>query len=151
MGKRKAEEVEEDAKEEEEEEPRKSLYLSPIAKPLITDKLPWRALKLLKKAVSEKAIRRGVPECTKALRKGTKGIVFLAGDMYPTDVFAHVPILCEENGVHYCYVSLRHELGSACQTRRPISIIMVLEKDEAAYAKTYEQVATAIKAVHPYM
>mmetsp|Transcript_53363 Transcript_53363/g.73137 ORF Transcript_53363/g.73137 Transcript_53363/m.73137 type:complete len:148 (-) Transcript_53363:81-524(-) len=143
------EETKEEVKEE--EEPRKSLYVSPIANPMITDKLLGRSLKLLKKAVSEKQIRRGVPECTKALRKGQKGIVFLAGDIYPMDVFAHVPILCEEKGVSYCYVSSRHELGGACQTRRPISIIMVLEKSDASYAKTYEQVETAIKAIHPYM
>lgn len=56
------------------------------------DKLLDRALKLLKKAVSEKQTRlelkrmlccacwlsrRGVPECTKAMRKGQKGICFL--------------------------------------------------------------------------
>merc|ERR1719356_1344223 len=120
------EEAEEEVKEE-----KKPLYTSPIAQPLITDKLLSRALKLLKKAVSEKKTRRGVPECTKAIRKGSKGIVFLAGDIYPMDVFAHVPVFCEEKGIYYCYVSSRHELGGACQTRRPISLIMVLQpKDD---------------------
>merc|ERR1719222_1001560 len=142
--------VEEDAQEEEEE--RKSLYVSPIANPIITDKLLARSLKLLKKAVSEKKTRRGVPECVKAVCKGQQGICFLAGDIYPMDVFAHVPILCEEKGIYYVYVKSRHELGAACQTRRPISLIMVLEpKDDSAYAKTYEQVLTGIKAIHTYM
>eukprot|EP00438_Fugacium_kawagutii_P033310 Skav219639 [mRNA] locus=scaffold628:287867:298463:- [translate_table: standard] len=59
-------------------EPRKALYVSPLADPLIADKLLDRALKLLKKAISEKQTRRGVPECTKAMRKGQKGICFLA-------------------------------------------------------------------------
>jgi len=142
-----------DEKNEEEEPPPKAVYKSPLADPLITDKLQARAFKLLKKAVSEKGkTRRGVPECTKAIRKGQKGICFLAGDIYPVDVFAHVPTLCEEKGVHYCYIPSRHELGGACQTRRPISLIMVLEpKDDSPYAKTYEQVLSGIKAVHPYM
>eukprot|EP00408_Alexandrium_pacificum_P026803 CAMPEP_0171204488 /NCGR_PEP_ID=MMETSP0790-20130122/26067_1 /TAXON_ID=2925 /ORGANISM="Alexandrium catenella, Strain OF101" /LENGTH=95 /DNA_ID=CAMNT_0011669991 /DNA_START=92 /DNA_END=375 /DNA_ORIENTATION=- len=83
-------EAEPEQEREEEEEP-KSLYVSPIANPIITDKLLDRALKLLKKAVSEKKTKRGVPECTKALRKGFKGIVFLAADIFPMDVFAHVP------------------------------------------------------------
>eukprot|EP00418_Pyrodinium_bahamense_P032310 CAMPEP_0179138558 /NCGR_PEP_ID=MMETSP0796-20121207/66186_1 /TAXON_ID=73915 /ORGANISM="Pyrodinium bahamense, Strain pbaha01" /LENGTH=142 /DNA_ID=CAMNT_0020837861 /DNA_START=58 /DNA_END=486 /DNA_ORIENTATION=+ len=134
------------------EEDQKSLYLSPIAQPIITDKLLARALKLLKKAVTEKKTKRGVPECTKALRKGQKGICFLAGDIYPMDVFAHVPIVCEEKGVYYCYVASRHVLGGACQTKRPISLVMVLEpKEDATYSKTYEQVLAGIKAVHPYM
>merc|ERR1712137_679645 len=109
-------------------------------------------LKLLKKAVAEKgATRRGVPEVTKALRKGQKGICFLAGDIYPMDVFAHVPIVCEEKDVYYCYLPTRHELGAACQTKRPISIVMVLEpKADLAFAKTYEQVLAGIKAIHPY-
>merc|ERR1712083_1234426 len=130
----------------------KSLYTSPIAQPLITDKLLSRSLKLLKKSVTEKKAKRGVPEVTKAIRKGQKGIVFIAGDIYPMDVFCHVPILCEENDVLYCYVSSRHQLGAACQTRRPICIVMVQKpKDDASYSKAYEQVAAGIKAIHPYM
>mmetsp|Transcript_48479 Transcript_48479/g.113469 ORF Transcript_48479/g.113469 Transcript_48479/m.113469 type:complete len:160 (-) Transcript_48479:33-512(-) len=151
--KRKREEVEGEAKDEAEEYvPPKSLYTSPLADPIITDKLLDRALKLLKKAVGEKQTRRGVPECTKAIRKGQKGILFLAGDIYPMDVFAHVPVLCEEKNVPYCYVGSRHQLGGACQTRRPISIVMVMApKADASYAKAYEQVATGVKAVHPYL
>lgn len=46
-----------------EEEPRKSLYLSPIAKPLITDKLLGRALKLLKKAAAFLSAGSKLPVC----------------------------------------------------------------------------------------
>merc|ERR1712194_378443 len=108
--------------------------------------------KLLKKAVTDKQTKRGVPEVTKAMRKGQKGIVFIAADIYPLDVFAHVPVLAEEEGVAYCYVSSRQQLGAACQTKRPISIIMVTKpKDDATFGKTYEQVEQGVKAVHPYM
>merc|ERR1711879_662855 len=128
-----------------------SLYKSPLADPLIADKLLARVLKLIKKAVGGKKTRRGVPECTKAIRKGQQGIIFLAADIYPMDVFAHVPVLCEEKGVPYCYVSSRHELGGACQTKRPISIVMVQEpKDDAAHRKIYDQVAAGVKVVNPY-
>lgn len=96
--------------------------------------------------------RRGVPECTKAVRKNMQGIVFLAGDIFPMDVFAHIPTLCESKGVYYVYMRSRHELGAACQTRRPISLIMVTKPaDDSAYASTYEQVLKGIKAIHPYM
>merc|ERR1719330_192234 len=151
--KEKKEEKEEEVKEEDEDmEPPKSLYVSPIANPIITDKLLDRSMKLLKKAVAEKKTRRGVPECVKAVRKGQQGICFLAGDIFPLDVFAHVPVLCEEKGIYYVYVKSRHELGAACQTRRPISLLMVLEpKEDAGYAKAYEQVLNGIKAIHPYM
>merc|ERR1719386_673232 len=131
---------------DEEEEVQQPLYTSPLATPVMTDKLLARTLKLLKKAVSDKQTRRGVPECTKAIRKGQKGIVFLAADIYPMDVFAHVPVLCEEKGIPYCYVGSRHELGAACQTRRPVSLLMVLApKADSTCAKSYEQVEAGVK------
>merc|ERR1719336_3146487 len=134
--------------EEAKDDPPKALFVSPLASPIITDKLLARALKLVKKAVSEKQFRRGVPECTKAIRKGQKGICFLAADIHPMDVFAHVPVLCEEKGIYYVYVKSRHELGAACQTRRPISLIMVMQpKDDSGYSKTYEQVLAGVKAI----
>jgi len=129
-----------------------AIYKSPIADPIIDGKLLARALKLLKKAVQDKQCRRGVPECTKALRKGMKGICFIAADVYPIDIVAHLPILCEEKDVPYCYVKSRTELGAACQTRRSVSLVMVLApKDDSAFAKTYEQVIAGVKAVHPYL
>lgn len=138
--------------EEEDQEPKEPLYQSPLAQPMITDKLLGRALKLLKKAVSEKQTRRGVPECTKAVRKGQKGIVFIAADIYPIDIFAHLPTLCEEKNVSYCYVNSRHVIGGACQTKRPVSIAMVMQpKAGSSFEKTFEQVEAGIKAVHPYM
>lgn len=48
-------------------------YISPIAVPLVSGKLEAKVLKTVKKAHGAKAIRRGVPEVTKVLRKGNKG------------------------------------------------------------------------------
>jgi H/ACA ribonucleoprotein complex subunit 2 len=47
-------------------------------------------------AAKAKAIRRGVKEVVKAVRKGEKGFVLIAGDISPIDVIAHLPILCED-------------------------------------------------------
>jgi len=127
------------------------LYKSPLASPLIADKVLARSMKLLKKAVSEKQIRRGVPEVTKAIRKGLSGLVFIAGDIHPMDVFAHVPICCEEKSIPYCFVASRHVLGAGCQTKRPISIVMVMKpKDDSTYQKSYEQVENALKLLSAY-
>lgn len=35
-------------------------------------------------------------EVVKAVRKGEKGFVLIAGDISPIDVIAHLPILCED-------------------------------------------------------
>jgi H/ACA ribonucleoprotein complex subunit 2 len=47
--------------------------LAPIAKPLASGKLLKRLTKLVSKATKEKAVKRGVKETAKAIRKGAKG------------------------------------------------------------------------------
>ena len=50
----------------------------------------------------------------------------IAGDVSPIDVITHLPIMCEEAGVPYCYVPSKEDLGQAGSTKRPTSCIMVL-------------------------
>ena len=41
------------------------------------------------------------------------------------DVISHIPVLCEDHGIPYIYVTSRAELGMAGQTKRPTSVVMV--------------------------
>ena len=41
------------------------------------------------------------------------------------DVISHIPVLCEDHGIPYAYVTSRAELGMAGQTKRPTSVVMV--------------------------
>merc|ERR1719409_2292357 len=116
-------------------------WTSPIADPMMNGKLMDRTLKLVKKAVGEKCVRRGVPECTKAIRKGQQGIVLLAGDVFPIDILAHLPAFCEEKDIVYAYVESRTVLGEACGSTRAASAVMIMEpKADSGYTKAYEQV-----------
>jgi H/ACA ribonucleoprotein complex subunit 2 len=126
-----------------------ALFVSAIANPLIGGKLLSRALKLVKKSAQAKKLRRGVPEVAKAIRKGLKGVVLLAGDVHPVDVYSHLPVLCEEKGIPYAFVSSRLALGAACQTKRAASAVMALA--DPALAKYADQVDKGIRAVHPYL
>lgn len=38
-------------------------------------------------------------------------ICIFAADVSPVDTISHLPISCEENGIPYCYVRSRMELG----------------------------------------
>ncbi|CAJ0923684.1 unnamed protein product [Ranitomeya imitator] len=80
--------------------------LNPIAQPLAGRKLTKRLYKCIKKGESTKHrnIRRGVKEVQKFLNKGEKGIVVLAGDTLPIEVYCHVPVMCEERSIPYAYV-----------------------------------------------
>lgn len=128
------------------------VFRSPIANPVIQGKLKSRALKLLKKAQQAKQIRRGVPDVTKALRKGKKGVIFIAGDVSPVDVLSHLPVLSEEKNVLYAFIPSRKELGLACGSKRPMSVVLVHKPAaESTFEKAYTQVREGIKVVHPYM
>lgn len=88
-------------------------------------------------AAKSKALKRGVKECVKAIRKspaaspGQKptdtpnGIVILAADISPMDVISHIPVLCEDHGIPYIFVPSRAELGAAGSTKRPTSVVMM--------------------------
>ncbi|KAF4690691.1 snoRNA-binding protein [Perkinsus olseni] len=119
------------------ETPSTTLYVSPIADPLMGGKLNARAMKLVKEGPSG---------------KGQKGMVLLAADVYPVDVIAHVPAYCEKKGIPYAYVPSRQALGTACQTKRAASVVLVTEpKEDSTYTKTYEQVHKGVLAINPYL
>ena len=41
------------------------------------------------------------------------------------DVISHLPVLCEDHGIPYIFVTSRAELGAASNTKRPTSVVMV--------------------------
>ncbi|KAI9615174.1 hypothetical protein H4Q26_011715 [Puccinia striiformis f. sp. tritici PST-130] len=99
--------------------------LSPIAHPLADKKLSKRVLRTVKKGSKQRRIKRGVKEVVKALRKGEKGLVVMAGDISPMDVLTHIPLLAEENGSGYIFVPTKESLGAASSTKRPTSCVMI--------------------------
>ena len=87
-------------------------------------------------AAKAKTLKRGVKEVVKSLRKSPAasnrsatetpfGIVVIAADISPMDVISHLPVLCEDHGIPYIYVTSRAELGAASSTKRPTSVVMV--------------------------
>ncbi|KAL4743288.1 50S ribosomal protein L30e-like protein [Aspergillus similis] len=135
--------------------------LVPFAKPLLEDKAAKKALKSVKKAAVNKCLKRGVKEVVKALRKSPvpapnetvaipNGVVILAADISPMDVISHIPVLCEDHGIPYVFVTSRAELGNAAATKRPTSVTMVVPKsaakgkkkdanDDEDFSKVYEE------------
>ncbi|OII77900.1 60s ribosomal protein L7A [Cryptosporidium andersoni] len=143
--------------------------ISVIADPILEGKLLGRCLKLLRKVheyereskeqsgiKNKRFIRRGVHEVTKSIRKGQIGIVFLACDIYPVDIAAHIPILCEEKDIYYGYLGSKRTLGAACKSKRPASVLMIaFNKGQSVKDKPFEElyhkVTSGIKKIHPYL
>ena len=97
-------------------------------------------------AAVNKSLKRGVKEVVKALRKSPvpapnapaglpSGVVILAADISPMDVISHIPVLCEDHGIPYVFVSSRAELGASAATKRPTSVVMVVPKSASKNKK----------------
>ncbi|CAG7991261.1 unnamed protein product [Penicillium salamii] len=131
----------------------------PFANPLVEDKQAKKVLKSVKKAAVNKSLKRGVKEVVKALRKSAipaanapigvpNGVVVLAADISPMDVISHIPVLCEDHGIPYVFVTSRAELGASAATKRPTSVVMVTPKaakgkkeDDEEFTKVFEELA----------
>lgn len=117
------------------------LPISEIAIPMSSEKMNGKLLSLIKKLANIRLIRRGVKEVNKHFRNYNKNsekkkkdkqacFCVIAGDVSPIDVISHIPVLCEKNNIPYIYVPSRQLLGAASQTKRPTSVVMVLEPPE---------------------
>ncbi|SAM82573.1 probable NHP2-nucleolar rRNA processing protein [Ustilago bromivora] len=101
--------------------------ISEIAQPLAQPKMSKKLFKLTKKASKSRGhVKRGVKEVVKALRKGEKGLVILAGDISPVDILSHIPVLCEDTSNPYIFVDSKEALGTASATKRPTSCVMIV-------------------------
>ena len=49
----------------------------------------------------------------------------LAADITPIDIISHLPVMSEDAGIPYVFVTSKEELGHASATKRPTSCVMV--------------------------
>lgn len=71
------------------------------------------AYEALRLALEVKGVKRGTNETTKAVERGQAKIVFIAKDVDPPEIVAHLPVLCKEKKIPYMFVPSKAELGSA--------------------------------------
>jgi len=97
-----------------------------------------------------KTVRRGVKEVVKAVRKGEKGICVIAGDISPIDVISHLPCLCEDNDVPYVFVPSKEALGTAGQTKRPTSCVLIKQSKDESTKEKYDEAHKKVKSMQLY-
>ncbi|KAG7190766.1 hypothetical protein KM043_006838 [Ampulex compressa] len=94
-------------------------FINPIAKPMAPKKLTKKIYKCIKKASKHKTyLRNGLKDVQKHLRKGEKGIVVFAGDVFPIEIMCHLPVVCEDKDIPYCYTPSRQDIGTAMGVKR---------------------------------
>lgn len=58
-------------------------------------------------------ISRGTNEATKAVERSVATLVYIAEDVEPPEVVAHLPVLCEERQIPFIFVPSKYRLGEA--------------------------------------
>lgn len=117
--------------------------LNSIASPLADDKLSKRLHKLIKKAATRKdKLHRGLKNVQTRIRKGGKGICVFAGDVTPIDIYCHLPIVCEDRDIPYCFVTSKRDLAASLGAKRPCIVVLVAEDEEYKdlYDKCYSKI-----------
>lgn len=118
--------------------------LNPIAHPLADDKLTKRLFKLIKKSAAKKnKLYRGLKNVQTRIRKGGKGVCVFAGDVTPIDIYCHLPIVCENQEIPYCFVPSKKDIAGALGAKRPCIVALITPDEEyqELYDKCYAKVA----------
>ncbi|XP_066601769.1 H/ACA ribonucleoprotein complex subunit 2-like protein [Prorops nasuta] len=114
-------------------------FVNEISKPMASKKLTKKIYKLVKKASKHKTyLRNGLKDVQKHIRKGEKGMVVFAGDVLPIEIMCHLPVVCEDKDIPYCYTPSRQDIGAAMGVKR--GCLMVLIKEHPDYKELYDEV-----------
>ena len=70
-------------------------------------------------------IRKGMNEVTKSIERNLAKLVIMAEDVTPPEILFHVPLLCDEKVIPFCYVSTKKELGNSARINVPSSAIAI--------------------------
>ncbi|KHN99041.1 snRNP and snoRNP protein (Snu13) [Metarhizium album ARSEF 1941] len=99
--------------------------------PLADAAFAQEILDVLQLATHARQAKKGANEVTKALNRGTCELVILAADTEPLAILLHIPLLCEDKGVPYVYVSSKIFLGRASGVERSV-IAACITSNEAS-------------------
>lgn len=123
-------------------------FANVIAKPMASKKLCKKLYKVIKKASKQKTyLRNGLKDVQRRIRKGETGLVVFAGDVSPIEIMCHMPAVCEDNNIPYCYTPARSDLGSAMGVNR--SSVMMLVRPHDDYKELYDECVEEMKHL-PY-
>ncbi|XP_031842970.1 NHP2 ribonucleoprotein [Nomia melanderi] len=118
-------------------------YVNAISQPMASKKLTKKIYKCIKKASKQKTyLRNGLKDVQKHLRKGEQGLVVFAGDVFPLEIMCHLPVVCEDKNIPYCYTPSRQDIGNAMGVKRGSLMVLIKEHDD--YKDLYEEIKTAM-------
>jgi large subunit ribosomal protein L7Ae len=76
-------------------------------------------------------IGKGTNEVTKMIERGNALLVFIAEDIDPPEIAAHLPVLAEEKEIPYVYIPTKDELGEAAGLNVGTASACIIDAGEA--------------------
>jgi large subunit ribosomal protein L7Ae len=108
----------------------------------VPPELAEKALQALEVARNTGKIKKGTNEITKIVERGQAQLVFIAEDVQPPEVVAHIPMLCKEKGIPLVFVPTKGDLGTAAGLQVGSSAAAIVESGDAK-----DQVADVAKKI----
>ena len=97
----------------------------------VPKELADKAYEALEIARDTGKIGKGTNEVTKAIERGNALLVFIAEDIDPPEIAAHLPGLAEEKEIPYVYIPTKDELGEAAGLNVGTASACVMDSGEA--------------------
>ncbi len=101
------------------------------------------AYEALKYALEVRGLKRGTNETTKAVERGLAKLVYIALDVDPPEVVAHLPLLCKERKVPYIFVPSKAELGKNAGLDVAAASVAIVDPGEGE--KLVEEIISYLK------
>jgi len=92
----------------------------------LTDKV----LEAVEMARETGQVSKGTNETTKAVERSQAKLVVIAEDIEPEEIVMHLPPLCDEKGVPFCYAPTKSELGRAAGIDVSCSVVAIIKEGE---------------------
>jgi U4/U6 small nuclear ribonucleoprotein SNU13 len=106
-------------------------FLSFTRKPLADAELEKDLLDLVTECEKVRQIKKGANEVTKAINRNTAEFIIIAADTVPIEIVLHLPLLCEDKGVPFVWVSTRTALSKALNMHRPVTSTAILSNERS--------------------
>lgn len=90
-----------------------------------------KAYEALEIARDTDKIGKGTNEVTKMIERGNALLVFIAEDIDPPEIAAHLPVLAEEKEIPYVYLPTKDELGEAAGLNVGTASACIIDAGEA--------------------
>jgi len=98
----------------------------------VPEEVMEEALNVLEQAASTGRIRKGTNESTKAIERGIAKLIYIAQDVDPPEIVAHLPLLSQEKEIPHVYVPKKTDIGQACGLEVPSASVAIVESGEAS-------------------